>query len=78
MVRKLRNAADMSQAQLAAQCQILGWEISRETLAKIESQIRWVADFELLCLATALNVKVAVLLPEPPKRQHSFSEWFAG
>ncbi|MGE3310472.1 MAG: hypothetical protein AB7O66_10915 [Limisphaerales bacterium] len=34
-----------------------GWDISRETLAKVEAQIRWIADFEVVHLAEALGVK---------------------
>lgn len=75
-VRRLRNAEDLSQADLAARCGVLGWDLSRETLAKIESQIRWVADFELLCLAAALRVEVADLLPPVPKSSQTLSEWF--
>jgi hypothetical protein len=36
----------------------LGWNISRGTLAKIESQVRGVTDFEVVLLAKALKVKV--------------------
>ena len=53
----------MTQPILAARCQRLGWDLSRETLAKIESQIRWVSDFELSCLAFALGVQISDLLP---------------
>ncbi|MEQ1933922.1 MAG: helix-turn-helix transcriptional regulator [Fimbriimonadaceae bacterium] len=77
-VRRLRNAAELSQADLAARCGVLGWDLSRETLAKIESQIRWVADFELMCLAAALRVEVKTLLPSPIKSRCSFAEWFEG
>ena len=45
-----------------------GWGISRETLAKIESQIRWVADAELLCLAESLKVPLENLLPKRPAK----------
>jgi hypothetical protein len=38
--------------------------LSRETLAKIEAQIRWVSDFELVCLANALGVPPETLLPQ--------------
>jgi hypothetical protein len=48
---------------LAARCRRLGWDLSRETLAKIEAQFRWVSDFELLCLAMALNASVSEFLP---------------
>lgn len=71
-------AAELSQADLAARCNIHGWDVSRETVAKIETQIRWVADFELICLAAALRIKVTDLLPPPPKGQSNLSEWFGG
>ena len=48
---------------LAAKLNLLGWDISRETLAKIESQIRWVADFELVCLAKAMGTTPSDLIP---------------
>jgi hypothetical protein len=54
----------------------LGWDISRETLAKIESQIRWVADFEMVVLAAALKVPVIALLPPAPRHKVDFSDWF--
>lgn len=51
---------------LVAKLNLLGWGISRETLAKIEVRIRWVADAELVCLAKSLGVSVEGLLPEQP------------
>ena len=61
---------------LAARCQTLGWNLSRETLAKIESQIRWVADFELLCLSRCLKVSIGDLLPERGKQGAVFKTVF--
>ncbi len=48
---------------LAARCSRFGWDLSRETLAKIESQLRWISDFELVCLALALRAEPMELLP---------------
>lgn len=48
---------------LVAKCHLIGWDISREILAKIESQIRWVADSELVLLAKVLQVEIKDLLP---------------
>jgi len=62
-IRARRCQLKLTQAMLAARCRRLGWDISRETLAKIEAQFRWVSDFELLCLAMALNTTVSELLP---------------
>lgn len=64
VIRKLRYKYELTQPMLAARCHALGWELSRETLAKIETQLRWVSDFELVCLARALRVKVTDLLEE--------------
>ena len=62
-VRRLRNNQDISQEALAAKCQLIGWDISREGIAKIESQVRGVSDIELLKLAKALRVHFSVLFP---------------
>lgn len=61
-IRELREKAKLTQPMLAAKCNLLGWNLSRETLAKIETQIRWVSDCELLCLARALGIKVDQIL----------------
>jgi transcriptional regulator with XRE-family HTH domain len=66
-IKALREKRGLTQPMLAAKCHLLGWDLSRETLAKIESRIRWVADCELLCLAQSLGVSVDLLLP--PKEQ---------
>ena len=62
-VRRLRVAANLSQAALAAACQRVGWDIDRNTIAKIEGQMRWVGDFELLYLAKALGCRVEEVWP---------------
>ena len=63
-IRRLRMQREMTQPMLAAKCNLLGWNLSRETLAKIETQVRWISDCELLCFARALDVRVEVLLRE--------------
>ena len=56
VVRRLREEAGLTQPMLVARIHRKGWDISRETLAKVEAQIRWIADFEVLHLAAALGV----------------------
>lgn len=58
----------MSQPQLAAKCQRLGWDIERDTIAKIEATARWVGDFELLKLARALEVPLQMLFPSSDRK----------
>lgn len=60
-VRQLRESQNLTQDELAARCNLIGWSISRGTLAKIEAQVRRITDSEVALLATALKVDVAVL-----------------
>ena len=63
-IRRLRSQQGITQQAFAERCQRMGWDISRDTLAKVESQMRWLADFELAFLAEALSVPLDLLLPE--------------
>lgn len=61
---KLRYKRGLSQPELAARCQRMGWNIGRDTVAKIEDGRRWVGDFELVGLAEALEVPIMSLYPD--------------
>ena len=61
---------------LAARCRRWGWDLSRQTLAKIETQLRWVSDFELLCLARALRVEPNELWPPKDKIPSMLEDFF--
>lgn len=61
-VRKLRESRDMTQAALAAKCNVCGWDVSRVTLAKVEAGIRVVNDAEVVVLASALGSTPGELL----------------
>ena len=54
----------MSQQALASRVALLGYNLSRATLAKIEAEIRGVLDVELFVIAHALRVTVMELFPE--------------
>jgi transcriptional regulator with XRE-family HTH domain len=62
-IRKLRYQQGLTQEMFAARCAILGWDLSRGTLSKIEAQLRCVTDSELVILAKALKVEVNAVLP---------------
>jgi transcriptional regulator with XRE-family HTH domain len=66
-VRKIRNAKGWSQEVLSARLGVVGLDISRGTLSKIEAQIRCVTDQELVFLARALQVGLGDLFP--PREQ---------
>lgn len=60
-VRRLRYARGLSQPELAAACQRLGWDASRDIIARIEIRARQVTDAELLFLARALEAPIEAL-----------------
>lgn len=68
VVCRLRNQQGLSQDQLSAKCQRVGLDISRGTLAKIESGVRCVSDQEAFLLGQALGVGVSDLFPKGKKR----------
>lgn len=60
--RKLRLRNGWTQNQVAARCQLMGWILSRATLAKIESGFRHVNDAEVALLARVFNCTADELL----------------
>jgi transcriptional regulator with XRE-family HTH domain len=62
-VRKFRIKNNCTQEAFAAKLQLEGWDVSRESVAKLESQFRRVPDCELLFLAKVLGVGVMDLFP---------------
>ena len=62
-VRRIRYQQGLTQPAFAGKCQLIGWDISREGIAKIESQIRGVSDIEVMKLAKALRVHFSVFFP---------------
>jgi transcriptional regulator with XRE-family HTH domain len=60
-IREIRKSMNLSQKELVARCNLLGWEISRGTLAKIESRTRKISDVEVLYFSEALKVEVGTL-----------------
>jgi transcriptional regulator with XRE-family HTH domain len=52
----------ITQEDLTARLEVLGYNIDRVSISKIESGNRFVADYEVVGLAKALNVDVKWLL----------------
>ena len=63
-VKHARGAAEpsLTQQELSKKLAELGVSIDRAGIAKIETGIRGVLDYELVALANALNVKVTWLV----------------
>ncbi len=63
-IRKLRDAKEWTQEVLAQKLQLTGWDVSRTSVAKLESGLRWVSDCELLFLAKVFSVELRELFPK--------------
>ncbi len=59
---RLKHSPMLTQEKLAAKLQLLGWNIQRSGVGKIEVGIREVTDIELLMLSEALTVSIPWLL----------------
>ena len=62
-IRRIRNERGLSQPKFAELLQRNGWDISRDTIAKIEDRRRWVSDFEVAFLAEVLSIPLMDLFP---------------
>jgi transcriptional regulator with XRE-family HTH domain len=62
-VRKLRAEKGWTQQALAAKLQMIGWDVSRISIAKLEGQLRRVPDGEVLFLAKVFRVETDKLFP---------------
>ena len=54
-LRRMRENRGFTQDQLAGACQRRGWDVSRVTLAKIETGSRAVNDGEIIVLAAVMK-----------------------
>ena len=63
LIRKLRYQRQMTQEQLSAQCQVLGLNLTRCTLAKIEARLRFIRACELFVIAKVLGVPMESFYP---------------
>lgn len=61
-IRTLREAAGLSQEQLAAMMQLAGLNLNQKAISRIETGDRVVPDFELIYFSEALSVPVEELL----------------
>jgi len=78
-VRQLRMERALTQDQFAARLQLAGLHsIDRVGLAKIESQLRSVYDYEFAVIANELGVEATDLLPPLRELKSSLDDLIAG
>ena len=63
-VKKARKEVGVTQADLAAQLQVLGITIDRSAIAKIETGRRPISDIEVAAISKILKVKIDWLFAE--------------
>ena len=63
LVRKFRRQAGLSQKELAGRCEERGVKLTRGTLAKIESQVRFIKACELFIIAKVLKIPIQRFYP---------------
>lgn len=63
--RRLRTQHGWTQNELVAKCQLMGWMLSRATLAKIEAGFRHANDAEVALLARVFQTTADELLDRP-------------
>ena len=61
-IKIARAARKVSQADLAARLQVAGVILERDSISRIESGSRYVADYEVTTIADILDVSVLWLL----------------
>ncbi len=65
-IRELREAAGLSQEQLAARLQLAGLSLNQKAVSRIETGDRVVPDFELLYFSQVFNVSIYRLFGKDP------------
>lgn len=61
-LRKYREAAKLSQSQLAAKMQTAGINIDQQMISRVEKNLRQVTDYELAVFCRVLNVELREML----------------
>ncbi len=63
-IKIIRKNKKITQEDLCARMQILGYQISRSDISKLENQKKFITDFEIYGFAKALKVSILDLFSE--------------
>lgn len=63
-IRKLRFQQDWSQNDLAIKLQLIGFDVDRSTVAKIEARLVWVGDWQIFYFTRVFKVEIDDLYPQ--------------
>jgi transcriptional regulator with XRE-family HTH domain len=62
-VRKLRERKGWSQDEFAVKMQLFGWDVTQNSISRLENQTRRVTDLELFILCHVLGAKFEDFFP---------------
>jgi hypothetical protein len=68
-VRRFRCMRNWSQEELTLKLQLMGWNVCRGRIARIEAGEAWVSDIEHFLFAKVFNVNMEDLLPKMNEKQ---------
>ena len=57
-IKKIREESKITQEDLCARMQTMGYQINRSDISKLENGKRFISDFEVKGFATALKVNI--------------------
>lgn len=57
-IKKIRKENKITQEELCARMQVMGYQISRSDISKLENGKKFIADFEIFGFAKALKVSI--------------------
>ena len=57
-IKKIRKEQKVTQDELCARMQVMGYQISRSDISKLENGKKFITDFELFGFSKALNVSI--------------------
>jgi hypothetical protein len=74
----MNSKRSLTQTELMTKLNLLGWDVSRDIIARIEGQVRWVADFEVVKLASAFGIDGPELLRRAVTKAHRHPQSLPG
>ena len=57
-IKKIRKEQKITQNELCARMQVMGYQISRSDISKLENGKKFITDFELVGFSKALKVSI--------------------
>lgn len=60
-IKKIRKSQNITQEDLCARMQVMGYQISRSDISKLENGKKLIADFEIIGFSKALKVDILEL-----------------